>query len=307
MASGKEIRTQISSIKNTQKITSAMEMVAASKMRRAQDRMSASRPYAEKMIDVVRHLAHAHTEYKHPFLVEREVQRVGYIVVSSDRGLCGGLNTNLFKETVASMKKWHEQEKEIDVCVIGSKASAFFKRIGGNVVSHSEQLGDEPSIEDLIGSIKVMLDAYSEGKIDRLFVVFNKFVNTMTQQPIVAQILPIGESQMENHSGTEEHVRYHEVSTEEAGGHMKYHWDYLYEPDAEEVIDALLMRYIESLVYQSVVENAACEQGARMVAMKSATDNAGDMIDDLQLVYNKARQAAITQELSEIVAGAAAV
>ncbi|MCN4143644.1 MAG: F0F1 ATP synthase subunit gamma [Thiohalomonas sp.] len=303
MASGKEIRTQISSIKNTQKITSAMEMVAASKMRRAQDRMSASRPYAKKMIDVVRHLAHAHTEYKHPFLVEPEVQRVGYIVISSDRGLCGGLNTNLFKETVTSMKKWHEQEKEIDVCVIGSKASAFFKRIGGNVISHSEQLGDEPRIDDLIGSVKVMLDAYHEGKIDRLFVVFNKFINTMTQQPIVAQMLPIGESQMDNHSGTNEYVRYHEVSA----GHMKYHWDYLYEPDAEGVIDALLMRYIESLVYQSVVENAACEQGARMVAMKSATDNAADMIDDLQLVYNKARQAAITQELSEIVAGAAAV
>ena len=200
MASGKEIRTQISSIKNTQKITSAMEMVAASKMRRAQDRMSASRPYAEKMIDVVRHLAHAHTEYRHPFLVEREVKRVGYIVVSSDRGLCGGLNTNLFKETIASMKKWHEQEIEIDICVIGSKAAAFFKRVGGNVISSTEQLGDEPSIEDLIGSVKVMLDDYSEGKIDRLFIVFNKFINTMTQQPIVAQTLPIGESQMENHS-----------------------------------------------------------------------------------------------------------
>jgi len=305
MASGKEIRTQIGSIKNTQKITSAMEMVAASKMRRAQERMSASRPYAEKMIDVVRNLAHAHTEYRHPFLVEREVKRVGYIVISSDRGLCGGLNTNLFKETVMSMKKWHEQEKEIDVCVIGSKAGAFFKRIGGNVISHTEQLGDEPSIDDLIGSVKVMLDDYSEGKIDRLFMVFNKFVNTMTQQPIVAQILPIGESQMENHSGTDEHVRYHVLSDET--DKIKYHWDYLYEPDAEEVIDALLMRYIESLVYQGVVENVACEQGARMVSMKSATDNAGDMIDDLQLVYNKARQAAITQELSEIVAGAAAV
>ncbi len=303
MASGKEIRTQISSIKNTQKITSAMEMVAASKMRRAQDRMSASRPYAEKMIEVVHHLANAHTEYKHPFLLERDVQRVGYIVVSSDRGLCGGLNTNVFKETVASMKKWHEQDKEIDVCVIGSKASAFFKRIGGNVISHAEHLGDDPSIEDLIGSVKVMLDAYNEGKIDRLFVVFNKFVNTMTQQPIVAQMLPIGPSQREN----DQQAKYYEVSEDEATDGRKHHWDYLYEPEAQTVIDALLMRYIESLVYQGVVENVACEMAARMVAMKSATDNAGDMIDDLQLVYNKARQAAITQELSEIVAGAAAV
>ncbi len=305
MASGKEIRSQISSIKNTQKITSAMEMVAASKMRRAQERMLASRPYAEKMIDVVRHLAQAHTEYKHTYLIEREVKRVGYIVISSDRGLCGGLNTNLFKETVKSMKNWHEQEVEIDACVIGSKARAFFKRVGGNVVSHTEQLGDKPSIEDLIGSVKVMLDSYNEGKIDRLFLIFNKFVNNMTQQPIVAQILPIGASQIETKARST--ARYHEASEDDAGNNMKYHWDYLYEPDAEVVIDALLMRYIESLVYQGVVENMSCEMAARMIAMKSATDNAGDMIDDLQLVYNKARQAAITQELSEIVAGAAAV
>ena len=308
MASGKEIRAQIGSIKNTQKITSAMEMVAASKMRRAQDRMSASRPYAEKMIEVIRHLAHAHTEYKHTFLVEREIKRVGYIVVSSDRGLCGGLNTNLFKESIFSMKTWHEQNIDVDICVIGSKAGVFFKRMGGNVISKTEQLGDEPALEDLIGSVTVMLDNYREGKIDRLFVVFNKFINTMTQQPIVGQVLPIGESQMENHSGNKEtHARYVEAADEEESSQMKYHWDYLYEPDAEVVIEALLMRYIESVVYQSVVENIACEQGARMVAMKSATDNAGDMIDDLQLVYNKARQAAITQELSEIVAGAAAV
>ena len=306
MASGKEIRSQISSIKNTQKITKAMEMVAASKMRKAQDRMSASRPYAEKMIEVVRHLAHAHTEYKHTYLVERETKRVGYIVISSDKGLCGGLNTNVFKETVASMKTWHEKEVEIDVCVIGSKASGFFKRIGGNVVSHAEHLGDDPSVEDLIGSVKVMMDAYSEGQIDRLYVVFNKFVNTMTQQPIVGQMLPIGASQTDEHADALSKARYHAVSEDDAG-HMKSHWDYLYEPDAEHVIDALLMRYIESLVYQGVVENMACEMAARMIAMKSATDNAGDMIDDLQLVYNKSRQAAITQELSEIVAGAAAV
>ncbi len=305
MASGKEIRTQISSIKNTQKITSAMEMVAASKMRRVQERMAKSRPYAEKMIEVVRHLGDAQTEYRHPFLVEREVNRVGYIVISSDRGLCGGLNTNVFKETMASMKKWNEQEKEIDICLIGSKAKAFFKRMGGNVISSTEQIGDEPSIEDLLGSVKVMLDDYNDGKIDRLFVVFSKFINTMTHQPIVAQLLPIGESQQENHGHEDKHVRYHEYAN--TSDKPKYHWDYLYEPDAEEVIDALLMRYIESLVYQAVVENVACEQGARMVAMKSATDNAGDMMDELELVYNKARQAAITQELSEIVAGAAAV
>lgn len=304
MASGKEIRSQISSIKNTQKITSAMEMVAASKMRRAQDRMCASRPYAEKMIDVVRHLAHAHTEYKHPYLVEREAQRVGYIVISSDRGLCGGLNTNLFKETVADMKTWNEQNVEMDICVIGQKAGGFFKRIGGNIVSHTEQLGDEPSLEDLIGSVKIMLDAYNEGKIDRLYVVFNKFVNTMTQQPIVGQLLPIS---VDHADSEDEKVRYYDISEEDSKADMKYHWDYIYEPDAEEVINALLMRYIESLVYQGVVENLACEMAARMVAMKSATDNAGNMIDDLQLVYNKARQAAITQELSEIVAGAAAV
>ena len=302
MASGKEIRSQISSIKNTQKITSAMEMVAASKMRKAQDRMCASRPYAEKMIDVVRHLAHAHTEYKHPFLVEREVKRVGYIVISSDRGLCGGLNTNLFKETVANMKTWNDQNVEMDICVIGQKASGFFKRIGGNIVSHTEHLGDEPSLEDLIGSVKIMLDAYHEGRIDRLFVVFNKFVNTMTQQPIVGQLLPISIQEPEKSKAV-----YYGASEDDSNANMKYHWDYIYEPDAEEVIDALLMRYIESLVYQGVVENLACEMAARMVAMKSATDNAGNMIDDLQLVYNKARQAAITQELSEIVAGAAAV
>ncbi|WP_198262947.1 F0F1 ATP synthase subunit gamma [sulfur-oxidizing endosymbiont of Gigantopelta aegis] len=302
MASGKEIRSQISSIKNTQKITSAMQMVAASKMRKAQTRMAASRPYAEKMIDVVRHLAQAHTEYRHPYLVEREVKRVGYIVISSDGGLCGGLNTNLFKETMTAMKEWHDQGIEIDVSVIGSKASSFFKRIGGNVVSHTEHLGDEPSLEALIGGIKVMLDAYNDGRIDRFYVVFNKFVNNMTQQPIVAQMVPIGVSQVES---SKNRVRYHKAPDDEAN--MKYHWDYLYEPDAELVIDALLMRYIESLVYQGVVENMACEMAARMIAMKSATDNAGDMIDDLQLVYNKARQAAITQELSEIVAGAAAV
>jgi F-type H+-transporting ATPase subunit gamma len=305
MASGKEIRSQISSIKNTQKITSAMEMVAASKMRKAQDRMSASRPYAEKMLDVVRHLALAHTEYRHSYLVKRDIKRVGYIVISSDRGLCGGLNTNLFKQTITSMKTWHQQDIDIDICVIGSKASSFFKRSGGHIVSKTENLGDSPSLEALIGSVKVMLDAYNNGKIDRLFLIFNKFINTMKQQPIVAQMLPI--EALQTKTGAKTSVRYHEISEEDSRHSMNYHWDYLYEPDSESVIDALLIRYIESLVYQGVVENMACEMAARMISMKSATDNAGDMIDDLQLVYNKARQAAITQELSEIVAGAAAV
>lgn len=301
MASGKEIRSQISSIKNTQKITSAMEMVAASKMRKAQELMTASRPYAEKMIEVVRHLSHAHSEFNHAHLEVRDIKRVGYIVISTDRGLCGGLNTNLFKETISDMKQWHEQDVEMDIGVIGSKASTFFKRVGGHVVSHIEHLGDKPSLSDLIGGVKIMLDAYEEGKIDRLFVVFNKFVNTMTHQPIVAQLLPISVEQ------SSDKARYHEISEDEALEKLAHHWDYLYEPDAEEVINALLIRYIESLAYQAVVENIACEQAARMVAMKSATDNAGDMISDLELVYNKARQASITQELSEIVAGAAAV
>ncbi len=304
MASGKEIRSQISSIKNTQKITSAMEMVAASKMRKAQERMSASRPYTEKMIDVIMHLAQAHTEYTPSFLQERECRRVGYIVVSSDRGLCGGLNSNLFKETILNMQQWHSDGIDIDICVIGQKATGFFKRVGGNVVSKTSHLGDEPNLGDLIGSVKVMLDAYDEGRIDRLYVVFNKFVNTMTQKPIIGQLLPI--SVPDRTKAKDKKLRYYEAAGDDAH-HLTHHWDYLYEPDAEEVISALLMRYIESLVYQAVVENLACEMAARMVAMKSATDNAGDLIDDLQLVYNKARQAAITQELSEIVAGAAAV
>jgi len=285
MASGKEIRGKISSIKNTQKITSAMEMVAASKMRKSQDRMEASRPYALKMIEVVKHLSHASCEYKHPFLEEREVKRVGYIIVSTDRGLCGGLNINLFKETLKSMKDWKDKGAEIDTCVIGSKATSFFKRMG-NILSSAVNLGDAPNMESLIGVIKTMLDNYQEGKIDKLYVVFNFFKNTMTQVPTVKQLIPIN---FEDDNET------------------NHHWDYLYEPESETVINALLERYIESMIYQSVVENNASEQAARMVAMKSATDNAGDMIGDLEMAYNKARQASITQELSEIVAGAAAV
>ena len=302
MASGKEIRSQISSIKSTQKITSAMEMVAASKMRGAQRLMAASRPYAEKMIDVVRHLSNAKCEFHHSYLQDREVKKVGYIIVSTDRGLCGGLNTKLFKEAIIHMKTWNEQDIDIDLSLIGQKAGNFFKKVGGKVVSKAEPVGDKPRLENLIGSVKIMLDAYDNGEIDRLYIVFNKFVNTMSHQPIVAQLLPISVTQ-----GNVSEVRYHEMTEVDTDADMSYHWDYLYEPDSEEVINALLMRYIESLVYQAVVENIACERAASMVAMKSATDNAGDMIDDLQLVYNKARQASITQELSEIVAGAAAV
>jgi F-type H+-transporting ATPase subunit gamma len=287
MASGKEIRGQIKSIKNTQKITRAMEMVAASKMRKAQDRMAASRPYAEKIRKVIGHLAHAHPEYSHPYMVERDVKRVGYIVISTDRGLCGGLNANTFKAALGSMKEWQSKGAELDLCVIGSKAAGFFRRFGGNIVAQSTHLGDTPKAQDLIGSVKVMLDAYDEGRIDRLYVVYSEFVNTMTQKPLVDQLLPVEAGDLEPE--------------------LKHHWDYIYEPDAKPVLDELLMRYIESLVYQGVVENVACEQAARMVAMKAASDNAGNLIGDLQLVYNKARQAAITQELSEIVAGAAAV
>ncbi len=287
MAGAKEIRTQIKSIKNTQKITKAMEMVAASKMRKAQDRMRASRPYAEKMKNVVSHMGKAHPEYKHPYLIEREVTRVGLIVISTDRGLCGGLNINLFKRAVASMVEWRGQNLEIDIAVIGTKAMGFFKRLGGNVISENSHLGDTPKIEELIGSVKAMLDAYDEGSIDRLYLANNVFVNTMTQTPTIEQLLPI--------------------VGDDSDEQIAHHWDYIYEPGAKEVMDALLMRYIESLVYQGLVENIACEMAARMVAMKAASDNAGNLIDELQLVYNKARQAAITQELSEIVSGAAAV
>ena len=286
MAAGKEIRTKISSIQSTQKITSAMEMVAASKMRKAQERMQLGKPYARRMRSVVGHIANAAPEYRHLFMQEREVKRVGYIVISTDRGLCGGLNINLFKATVRSMKEWAEQDIEIDLCLIGAKAAAFFNSYGGNVTAAVRDIGEAPAIADLIGSVKTMLDAYSEGKIDKLYLVGNQFVNTMTQDPTVEQLLPL---------------------VAEDSDEMRHHWDYIYEPDAKDLLEGLLTRYIESQVYQAVVENGACEQASRMLAMKSATDNAGDLIDDLQLIYNKARQAAITQELSEIVSGAAAI
>ena len=286
MAGTKEIRTQMLSIKSTQKITSAMEMVAASKMRRAQERMQLGKPYAKRMREVIGHLANANPEYKHSFMQQRDVKRVGFILVSSDRGLCGGLNINVFKTAIRNMKPWSDQGVDIDLCLIGAKASAFFKSFGGNVVAATRDLGEAPSVADLIGSVKVMLDAYADGKIDRLFLVSNEFVNTMTQSPTLRQLLPL---------------------EPEENKKLKPHWDYIYEPNAEVLLDGLLTRYIESQVYQAVVENAAAEQAARMIAMKSATDNAGELIDSLKLIYNKARQSAITQELSEIVGGAAAV
>jgi len=287
MAGAKEIRTKIKSIQNTQKITKAMEMVAASKMRKAQDRMLAARPYAEKIRQVIAHLAQSHPEYKHPYTIVRDVKRVGYIIISTDRGLCGGLNVNLFRRAVTSISEYHEKGVEIDVACLGSKGLGFFKRFGVNIVAEATHLGDAPSLNDLLGAVQVMLTAFDEGKIDRLYVVNNEFVNTMTQTPVVEQILPIEAQQpMED---------------------LGHHWDYIYEPSSKDVINVLLTRYIESLVYQGVVENVASEQAARMVAMKSASDNAGNLIDELQLIYNKARQAAITQEISEIVSGAAAV
>ena len=287
MAVGKEIRTKIGSIKNTQKITRAMEMVAASKMRKTKDRMQATRPYSKKIGKIIKHLAQANPEYKHPYLIARDVKRVGLIVVSSDRGLCGGLNSNLFRKTLTHLIQWDKENIEVDVCTIGTKASGFFSNLKVNLVGQVTKLGDAPHPQDIIGVIKIMLDAFEAGRIDQLYVVSNEFVNTMTQRPSVEQLLPVWACELdENLSG---------------------HWDYIYEPDAKEVLDHLLTRFIESKVYQGLVENNACEQAARMVAMKSASDNAGNLISELQLIYNKARQAAITQEISEIVGGAAAV
>ncbi len=287
MAGAKEIRGKIKSVQNTAKITKAMEMVAASKMRRAQDRMYASRPYATKIRSVLAHLAQSHSEYKHPYLQERdEIKRVGYIIISTDRGLCGGLNTNMFKAVVGEMMQWDEKGVEVDVCAIGKKAVGFFSRFKCKMIAELSNIGDKPMLEDLIGSVKVMLDAYDNGEIDRLYLVNNEFVNTMTQTPTIQQIIPV--------SG-------------EPDAELEHHWDYIYEPDSKPVIDALMLRFIESQVYQGVVENIASEMSARMIAMKAATDNAGELIKELQTIYNKARQAAITQEISEIVSGAAAV
>ena len=286
MANAKELRKQIGSIKNTQKITSAMEMVAASKMRKSQERMARGRPYSDHMKDVIGHVANASPEYRHGFMIEREVKRVGYIVVTTDKGLCGGLNINLLKATVNSIKKWVDQDVEVDLCLIGNKGAQFFRSYGGNVIAASSHVSESPALSDLIGSIKVMLDAFEAGKVDKIFLSNNVFVNTMTQTPTINQLVPLDPA-------------------EDAG--MKHRWDYIYEPDARQLIEGLVTRFIESQVYQAVVENGACEQAAKMIAMKNATDNAGDMVDELQLIMNNARQAAITQELSEIVGGAAAV
>jgi len=287
MSGAKEIRSKIASTKNTQKITRAMEMVAASKMRKTQERMRASKPYASKIYEVVKHLARAKSEYRHPFMTERPVKRVGVIVVTTDRGLCGGLNANLLRESLRQIRQWQQEGKEVDICVFGRKGQAFFKRIGGHVLATADHLGDTPSVADIIGSVKVMLDVFYEGTIDALHIVYNEFVNTMTQKPIIKQLLPLPIS-------------------EEDSKQLGHHWDYIYEPDAKELLDELLERYIELQTYQGLVENIACEQAAKMIAMKSATDNAGDLIKEFQLAYNKARQAAITQELAEIVGGAAA-
>jgi F-type H+-transporting ATPase subunit gamma len=286
MPGTKEIRSKISSVKSTQKITKAMEMVAASKMRRAQDRMRLARPYAEKIRVVIGHLNEANPDYRHPFLVEREPKSIGIIVVSSDRGLCGALNTNVFKSTLYLMREWQGKGAKVNLCLIGSKGLAFFRRLGLPILASVTGLGDRPHVKDLLGTVKVMLDAYRDGQIDRLFIVHAQFINTMAQKPEVLQLLP--------------------VPTVDASD-LQETWDYIYEPNAAEILDGVLMRYIESQVYRGAVESVACEMAARMVAMKAASDNAGKLISELQLVYNKARQAAITKELAEIVGGAAAV
>ncbi|MCH7820471.1 MAG: F0F1 ATP synthase subunit gamma [Proteobacteria bacterium] len=288
MAGAKEIRDKIRSVKNMQKITSAMEKVAASKIRKAQSQMQASRPYAQRIRRVIGRLSHANPDGNHPYMQEREIKRVGFIVISTDRGLCGGLNVNLFKTVIGEIAKWQDEKVDVDLVLVGAKAVHFFRRLGGNVVGTATHLGDKPQVNDLIGSIKIMLDAYSEGKIDRLFLIHNEFISALSQKPIVETLLPVSK-------------------IVQADEELQEHWDYIYEPDAGELLDVFLMRYIESQVYRGAVENFACEMAAKMVAMKSATDNAGDIIDSLQLKYNKARQAAITQEISEIVGGAAAV
>jgi len=286
MPGTKEIRSKILSVKSTQKITKAMEMVAASKMRRAQDRMRVARPYAERMRQVIGNLTQANPDYRHPFMVERATKSVGIIVVSTDRGLCGGLNSNVFKATLGLMREWQGNGASVQLALMGSKGVAFFRRLSVPVLASVSGLGDKPHVNDLIGSVKVMLDAYRDGKIDRLFIVNAQFVNTMTQKPVALQLLP---------------------AQPQASASLPEHWDYIYEPGAHELLDGLLMRYVESQIYQGAVESVACEMAARMVAMKAASDNAGSLIGDLQLIYNKARQAAITKELAEIVGGAAAV
>lgn len=286
MAGIKEIRSKIRSIKNTRKITRAMEMVSASKMRRAQERMLASRPYAEIIRQVIEHLKQCHPEYRHPYLQPREIRHVGVIVVTSDRGLCGGLNANLLRTVVSTMQTWHEKDVGVQLCLIGNKADIFFKRFGGHIVGKASHLGDKPTLIDLIGTVKVMLNAFDEGRLDALFIASNEFISTVIQKPVISQLLPIVSSEPKT---------------------LEHYWDYLYEPDAKDLLGVLLTRYIESQTYQAVVENIACEQAARMMAMKNASDNAGELINKLDSAYNQARQASITQELSEIISGAMAV
>jgi len=286
MAVGKEIKTKINSVANTQKITSAMQMVAASKMRRTQDKMAQGKPYSARVREVIGHLANSNPEYQHIYMREREIKRVGYIVVATDRGLCGGLNVNLFRAVVRDMAEWHAKGIEADLGLIGNKAGPFFRSVGGNIKAVMNDVGEAPNLEDLIGGIKVMLDAYEAGEIDRLFLASNDFVNTMTQRPEIRQLLPLD---------PEDDASY------------QHRWDYIYEPDARQLIEGLVMRFVESQVYQAVIENGACEQAAKMIAMKNATENAEKLIEELQLIYNNARQAAITQEIAEIVGGAAAV
>jgi len=286
VAVGKEIKKKIGSVQNTQKITSAMQMVAASKLRRTQDRMRQGKPYSEKIRAVIGHLANANPEYKHVYMGEREIRRVGYIVVSTDKGLCGGLNVNMFRVLVRDMAQWHAKGVGIDLCLIGNKAASFFRSVGGNVLAALNGIGEVPTMSELIGQVRVMLDAYENGGIDRLYVVSNEFVNTMTQKPVIRQLLPLDPSEDQT---------------------FAHRWDYLYEPEARPLIEALVGRFIESQVYQAVVENHACEQAAKMIAMKNATENAEKLIDELTLIYNNARQASITQEIAEIVGGAAAV
>ncbi|AAK03577.1 TPA: F0F1 ATP synthase subunit gamma [Pasteurella multocida] len=289
MAGAKEIRTKIASVKSTQKITKAMEMVAASKMRKTQERMSSSRPYSETIRNVISHVSKATIGYKHPFLVDREVKKVGMIVVSTDRGLCGGLNVNLFKTVLNEMKEWKEKDVSVQLSLIGSKSINFFQSLGIKILTQDSGIGDTPSVEQLIGSVNSMIDAYKKGEVDVVYLVYNKFINTMSQKPVLEKLIPLPE-----------------LDNDELG-ERKQVWDYIYEPDAKVLLDNLLVRYLESQVYQAAVENLASEQAARMVAMKAATDNAGNLINELQLVYNKARQASITNELNEIVAGAAAI
>jgi F-type H+-transporting ATPase subunit gamma len=286
MASGKEIRTKIRSVKNTQKITKAMQMVAASKLRRTQQRMEASRPYAERIRTVIGHLSEANPDYRHPFLDTRDVKRVGYIIISTDRGLCGSLNVNMFRAVVHDLRRWQQQGVEADLCLVGAKGMAFFRRLQTNIVAATSHVGEAPKVADLIGAITTMTDAYKNGGIDRLFLVHSDYVNTMSQVPQIKTLLPVEPIDKDS---------------------LQENWDYIYEPDARDLLDNVLMRYLESQVYRGAVENVACEMAAKMVAMKSATENAGKFIEQLQLVYNKARQAAITQEIAEIVGGAAAV